>query len=314
MTPTGRPIVVVGSFNIDMVIKTTRLPGPGETVVGGRFQHAPGGKGANQAVAAAKVGGSVHLVARVGKDPLGEIALEGFLRAGLRTDYVTVDEQSHTGVALIMVNEDGENQIAVASGANARLSPEDIQAARNAIVGAGILLVQLEIPMPTVEAAIRLASDAGVKVLLNPAPARALDPPVLRRIDFMTPNENEVENITGIRVETEKDAAEAARILLHHGVKTVLITLGARGVYVAGDGIGKLIPAFAIEPVDSTAAGDVFCGTLAVAIAEDKPLLDAVRFANAAAAISVTRLGAQPSAPSRKEVEAFLNDRTPGVS
>jgi ribokinase len=314
MANRGRPIVVVGSSNSDMVIKTARLPGPGETVVGGRFTHAMGGKGANQAVAAVRAGGRVHLVARVGNDLMGEMALQGYRRDGLHVGHVTVDDEAHTGVALILVNEEGENSIAVASGANARLSPDDVQAARDTIGRAGILLVQLEIPMETVEAAVRIASDAGVKVMLNPAPARPLEMPILQRLDYMTPNENEVENITGIKVVTEKDAALAARILLHHGVKTVLITLGPRGVYVAGQGFRKLIPAFKVEAVDTTAAGDVFCGTLAVAIAEDKPLLDAVRFANAAAAIAVTRLGAQPSAPVRAEIEAFLSARRTGRS
>jgi len=305
----GLPIVVVGSSNTDMVIKTARLPGPGETVVGGRFTQAPGGKGANQAVAAARAGGRVHFIARVGNDLFGEIALQRFRRDGIHVDHVTVDDKAHSGVAMILVNEDGENSIAVASGANAHLSPDDIRAARETIGRAGILLVQLEIPMETVEEAVRLAADAGVKIILNPAPARPLDPPVLQRIDYLTPNENEVENITGIKVTTEKDAALAARILLHHGVKTVLITLGKRGTYVAGQGFRKLVPAFEVEAVDSTAAGDVFCGTLAVAIAQAKPLLDAVRFANAAAAISVTRLGAQPSAPSLAEIETFLRVR-----
>lgn len=313
-THRSRPIIVVGSSNTDMVIKTRRLPGPGETVLGGRFTMAPGGKGANQAVAAARAGGRVHLVARVGSDLFGESALQGFRRDGLHIDHVQTDDQAHSGIALIIVNEDGENSIAVASGANARLSPDDIRAARETIGRAGILLVQLEIPMETVEEAVKIAAEAGVKVIMNPAPARPLDPPVLQRIDYMTPNENEIENITGIKVENEKDAATAARILLHHGVKTVLITLGQRGVYVAGQGFRKLIPGFKVEAVDSTAAGDVFCGALAVAIAEEKSLLDAVRFANAAAAISVMRLGAQPSAPGREEIEAFLVAHRDGKS
>ncbi len=306
----GRPIVVVGSSNTDMVIKTARLPGPGETVLGGRFTMAAGGKGANQAVAAARAGGRVHLVARVGNDLFGDSALQGFRRDDIHIDHVLIDEGAHSGIALIIVNEDGENSIAVASGANARLSPDDVRGARDTIGRAGILLLQLEIPMETVEEAARIAAEAGAKVILNPAPARALNPGLLQRIDYLTPNENEVENLTGIRVETESDAAKASRLLLQHGVKAVLITLGQRGAYVAGQGFRKLIPSFAIEAVDSTAAGDVFNGALAVALAENRPLLDAVRFANAAAAISVTRLGAQPSAPGREEIEAFLSSRT----
>jgi len=302
----GRPIIVVGSSNTDMVIKTARIPQPGETVLGGRFHMAPGGKGANQAVAAARAGGRVHLVARVGNDLFGDSALQGFRRDEIHVNHVIVDEKAHSGIALIIVNEDGENSIAVASGANARLCPEDVRQAQDAIGRAGILLLQLEIPMETVEEAARIAAEAGVKVILNPAPARALNPGLLQRIDILTPNENEVENLTGIKVETEEEAARAARLMLQHGVKAVLITLGQRGAYVAGQGFRKLIPGFPVEAVDSTAAGDVFNGALAVALAENKPLLDAVRFANAAAAISVTRLGAQPSAPTRQEIDAFL--------
>ncbi|MCJ7589432.1 MAG: ribokinase [Candidatus Aminicenantes bacterium] len=310
----GRPIVVVGSSNTDMIIKTTRLPGPGETVLGGRFLMAPGGKGANQAVAAARAGGRVHFIARVGGDLFGDSALQGFRRDDIHVNHVLIDDGAHSGIALIIVNEDGENSIAVASGANARLSPDDVRRARDTIGRAGILLVQLEIPMETVEEAVRIAAEFGAKVIMNPAPARALNPGLLQRIDYLTPNENEIENITGIRVEIEKDAAAAARLLLQHGVKTVLITLGHRGVYVAGEGIRKLVPGFQVEAVDSTAAGDVFCGALAVGVAENKPLLDAVRFANAAAAISVTRMGAQPSAPNREEIEAFLGARANGQS
>jgi len=305
----GRPIVVVGSSNTDMIIKTTRLPGPGETVLGGRFLMAPGGKGANQAVAAARAGGRVHFIARVGGDLFGDSALQGFRRDDIHVNHVLIDDGAHSGIALIIVNEEGENSIAVASGANARLSPDDVRRARDTIGRAGILLVQLEIPMETVEEAVRIAAEFGAKVMMNPAPARALNPGLLQRIDYLTPNENEIENITGIRVETEKDAAAAARLLLQHGVKTVLITLGHRGAYVAGEGIQQLVPGFQVEAVDSTAAGDVFCGALAAAVAENKPLLDAVRFANAAAAISVTRMGAQPSAPNREEIEAFLRVR-----
>ena len=305
----GRPIVVVGSSNTDMIIKTTRLPGPGETVLGGRFLMAPGGKGANQAVAAARAGGRVHFIARVGGDLFGDSALQGFRRDDIHVNHVLIDDGAHSGIALIIVNEEGENSIAVASGANARLSPDDVRRARDTIGRAGILLVQLEIPMETVEEAVRIAAEFGAKVMMNPAPARALNPGLLQRIDYLTPNENEIENITGIRVETEKDAAAAARLLLQHGVKTVLITLGHRGAYVAGEGIQQLVPGFQVEAVDSTAAGDIFCGALAAAVAENKPLLDAVRFANAAAAISVTRMGAQPSAPNREEIEAFLRVR-----
>ncbi len=296
-------IVVVGSSNTDMIIKLDRIPRPGETLLGGEFITAAGGKGANQAVGAARAGGDVTLIARVGRDIFGQQAVQGFIREGIRTDYIVRDTTSPSGVALIFVSRKGENSIAVASGANARLSPTDVRKAAKVLASAGMVVMQLETPLDTVQAAAAMAARAGVPVILNPAPARALPGKLLRNISIITPNETEAEMLTGIKVDNDIAAARAADKLLARGVKTVIITLGSRGAFVTGrEGVG-LVSGFNVKAVDTTAAGDIFNGALAVALVEGKTMDQAVRFANAAAAISVTRLGAQISAPTRKEIE-----------
>lgn len=299
-------IVVVGSSNTDMIIKLDRIPRAGETVLGGEFATAAGGKGANQAVAAARAGGEVTFVARVGQDMFGERAVSGFVQDGIHTQHIVRDAQAPSGVALIFVAHDGENSIAVAGGANARLSPDDVTKAESAIARANNLLIQLETPLETVQAAAACAFRAEVPVILNPAPARKLPSELLKLVSILTPNETEIELLTGIAVADDGSAARAAEQLLGQGVRRVIITLGSRGAFVAGDSFRQLVPGFEVKPVDTTAAGDVFNGALAVALGQGQPLLQAVRFANAAAAISVTRFGAQPSAPVRQEIEALL--------
>ncbi len=299
-------IVVVGSSNTDLIVRVPRIPAPGETILGGRFATAAGGKGANQAVAAARAGGRVTFIARVGRDLFGTQALAGFRRDGLDVRFVQRDSETPSGVALIFVAADGQNSIAVAGGANARLTARDVQRARSAFAGASVVLVQLEIPLLTVRAAAQLAVRHGARVILNPAPARALPRALLRQVSVLTPNEIEAETLSGVRVSDARSAAEVARRLRGLGVETVIVTLGARGALVATGQGTELVPAFRVRPVDTTAAGDVFNGALAVALGEGRTLLDAVRFANAAAAISVTRPGAQPSAPSRVEIERLL--------
>jgi ribokinase len=289
-----------------MIIKLDRIPKPGETILGGEFVTAAGGKGANQAVGAARAGGKVTFIARVGQDMFGERAIAGFIQDGINVDYVTKDKSSPSGVALIFVAKDGENSIAVASGANGRLSPGDVKAAKRVFADASVLVMQLETPLETVQAAAELACAQGLRVILNPAPARPLPDALLRRVSILTPNESEAELLSGIKVEDEAALAKAADVLLAKGVQTVILTLGARGAFVATPGCKQLIPGFKVKPVDTTAAGDIFNGALAVALAEGKPLREAVRFANAAAALSVTRMGAQPSAPTRREIERFL--------
>jgi ribokinase len=298
-----KPIVVIGSSNTDMIVKVDRIPRPGETVIGGVFSTAAGGKGANQAVAAARAGGEVVFVGRVGKDMFGDQAVEGFIRDGIDVRHVVRDDAAPSGVALIFVDAGGENSIAVASGANAEVSPADVEAAREAIESAGILLMQLEVPLETVEAAATIAHGAGVAVILNPAPAQPLSDALLAMVSILTPNETEAELLTGVAVEDETSAARAADILRERGVRTVLVTRGSRGVFAVSPEFRGNVPCFAVSCVDTTAAGDVFNGALAVALSEGMPLREAVRFASAAAGISVTRMGAQPSAPGRGEIE-----------
>jgi len=303
-----KTIIVVGSSNTDMIIQLDRIPRPGETILGGEFTSAAGGKGANQAVGAARAGGQVTFIARVGQDMFGDQAVAGFTKEGINADHVTRDPSRPSGVALIFVAKDGENSIAVAGGANGELSPADVKEAANLFAGAGMLVMQLETPLVTVQAAADLAAKAGVRVILNPAPARAIPDQLLKKVSIITPNETEAELLTGIKVDSEAAASNAADKLLARGVKTAIITLGSRGAFVAGDGVGKLVPGFKVKAVDTTAAGDTFNGALAVALVEGKTLENSVRFANAAAAISVTRLGAQTSVPTRREIEELLKN------
>jgi ribokinase len=306
-------IVVVGSSNTDMILKLDRIPLPGETLLGGEFVIAAGGKGANQAVAAALAGGAVTLVARVGKDMFGEQAVAGFLRSGINVDHVQLDKFP-SGVALIFVAKDGENSIGVGSGANAKLSPADVRKAKAAFASANAVIMQLETPLKTVQAAAELAAAKGAIVILNPAPAQRLSDALLKKISILTPNETEAELLTGIKVTDDASCSNAADALLRKGVKTVIITLGARGAFVATTKSKQFVPGFKVKPVDTTAAGDTFNGALAVALAEGKSMNDAVRFANAAGAISVTRMGAQPSAPKRNEIEKLLNRKVAPVT
>ena len=302
-------VVVVGSSNTDMIIQMKSIPRPGETLLGGRFSIAPGGKGANQAVAAARAagpGGKVTFVAKVGQDLFGDQTIAGLKKDKISTDYVFRDKKNASGVALIYVAEDGENSIGVASGANGALSPADVKKAAKVIAESDILVMQLETPLPTVLEAAKTADKAGVPVILNPAPMQPLPEELLRKITILTPNETEAESLTGITVTDKKTAEEAASILHRKGVPIVIITMGAKGVYLSAPECKKMIKSFKVKAVDSTAAGDVFNGALATALSQEIGLLEAIRFAIAAAAISVTRLGAQPSVPTRKEIEKML--------
>lgn len=300
------PVLVIGSSNTDLIIKAARIPKPGETILGGEFVRAAGGKGANQAVAAARAGGAVTFIARVGRDANGESALAGFAADGINVKHVIHDPTRPSGVALILVDQNGENSIAVASGANDKLSPADVRKAKEAFRCAWVVLLQLETPLPTVVASAELAAAAGVRVVLNPAPAHPLPAQLLKRIYLLTPNQSEAEMLTGVAVSNEATAARAADKLLARGVQNVIITMAVRGAFVAGKNLRQLMPGFEVEAVDATGAGDVFNGALVVALAEGRSLTEAARFASAAAAISVTRFGAQPSAPKRREIEAVL--------
>ncbi len=305
-------LVVVGSSNTDMIIRVPRLPAPGETVLGGSFSTAGGGKGANQAVAAARADGDVSLVACVGRDSFGDAALAAFAAAGINTDHCIVDPQEPSGIAQILVDADGENSIAVAPGANARLRPRHIDSARRLLDKAAVVLLQLETPMDTVLAAARRASEAGAVVILNPAPAQPLPGELYPLLELLTPNESEAASLTGIQVCDAGSAAAAADTLHGRGIGTVIITRGARGVFLSQSDGGQeprrsQFPGFPVTALDSTAAGDVFNGCLAVALTEGLALPRAIRFAQAAAALSVQQHGAQSSAPTRAAIDSFLN-------
>lgn len=294
-------ILVVGSSNTDMVIKMEKLPSPGETRLGGTFFMNAGGKGANQAVAVARMGGNVTFVTKVGKDIFGKLALEGFKKEYINTRYVFMDEDAPSGVALIMVEEEGENCIAVAPGANAKLLTSDIKMVKN-ICESEIILMQLEIPMETIIDIVKIAKSNNQKVILNPAPAQKLDDELLYGLFIISPNETEASLLTGITVKDEVTASQAATVFLSRGVQNVIITMGPAGAYVRSGTISKIVPVKPVKAIDTTAAGDVFNGALAVAISEGMPIENAVVFANKAAAISVTRIGAQASIPYRNEI------------
>lgn len=295
-------IVVVGSSNTDMVVKSSKIPIPGETVLGGDFIMNPGGKGANQAVAAAKLGGDVSFVAQVGNDIFGENAIKGFDQNGINTSLVRVDKESPSGVALIMVDNAGENCISVALGANATMDNSIIDAAKSAIKEASYVLVQLEIPIDVVRYLVKTARELETKIVLNPAPAQELSDELVSNLHIITPNETEAEILTGIKVEDIDSAKEAAKVLRKKGVDTVIITLGSKGAYVLSKNLDELIPSIEVKAVDTTAAGDTFNGALVVGLAEKMTLKEAILFANKAAALSVTKMGAQASVPFRKDI------------
>jgi ribokinase len=299
-------IVVVGSTNVDMVVQSPRIPRPGETVLGGRFSMVPGGKGANQAVAAARMGADVTFVARVGADPFGEETLERLQTEGVRTDYIQRDAEEAHGIALILVDQAGENAIAVAPGANARVSPLDVDRAEPAIAECDVVLLQLEVPLDAVSRAAELAKKHGKTVVLNPAPYTAVPDELLARVDILTPNETEAEMLLGGGSAGLSGVAGTAEELLRRGVGCVIVTLGKEGVLVVRPEEQFHVPGRRVSVVDTTAAGDAFCGALSVRIAEGAPFRDAVRFAVTASALSVTRLGAQSSLPHREDVEAML--------
>lgn len=305
-------IVVVGSSNTDMVVKAARIPAPGETVLGGAFVMAAGGKGANQAVAAARLGAEVTLVARLGADPLGDEAIAGYQRDDILTDLIVRDPDRPTGVALILVDAHGENSITVALGANEALSPDDVERAADRIRSADAVVMQLEVPLAAVERAAAIAHAAGVPVILDPAPAPdgGLPAALLRNVACLKPNETEAERLTGIAVCDVASAERAAHALQALGPRTVIITLGSQGAVVVDDAAVHHVPAYGIAAVDTTAAGDAFTGALATAVGAGVDLHEAVRRAAAAGALAAKRMGAQPSLPTRAEWETFLTEQS----
>ncbi|MFZ6800507.1 ribokinase [Undibacterium sp. Di24W] len=299
-------IAVVGSINMDMVFKTPRMPTPGETLMGHSFHQVHGGKGANQAVAAARMGADVDFVANVGDDLNGKSCLQALAQDGIQLQHVRVVPESATGVAGILLDDAGENCIVLTNGANALMSLADIDNASNTIAKAKLLLCQLETPLTTVLHAIDCAQRAKVKVVLNPAPAQSLSDAVLAQVDYLVVNETEAALLSGLPVTDVASAESAAALLRERGARVVLLTLGASGMWVAAPDGAYFLPAFKVEVVDTTAAGDTFVGSFAVAIAEGRDLRAACMFAQSAAALAVTQLGAQTSIPYREAVERQL--------
>ena len=299
-------IVVVGSINTDMVVRVPRLPRAGETVLGGDFRQLAGGKGANQAVAAARAGGVVAMVGCVGDDQRGRDAVEVLGGDGVNVSQVHRLSAVASGVALIVVDAGGQNSIVVAPGANARLTPAMVRQAEPLIAAAEVVLVQLEVPLDAVVETATIASGHGVRVMLDPAPAQPLPDALWRHLTLITPNVTEAAALTGREIADQGDGWAAAGILLEHGVESAIVTLGADGVLVATRQTRTMIAGLAVEAVDTTAAGDTFAGVLAARLAEGADLVDASRFANAAAAMSVTRMGAQSSVPTRHEITRML--------
>lgn len=297
-----KKIIVIGSSNVDMVVRTSHLPAPGETILGGEFFMNQGGKGANQAVAIKRLGGNLIFMAKLGNDVLGRQSVGYFKKEGIDTRYIALDEDSASGVALISVDDHAENSIVVASGANMLLNEQDVDKMLEEMCEGDILLMQLEIPLQTVEYAARKAFGKGVKVVLNPAPARSLPKELFRHLYMVTPNRIEAEMLTGIKTANDADVEKVAEEICAMGVKNVIITLGSKGCLIREEGVSYRIDAFKVEPVDTTAAGDTFNGALCVGLSEGMDLKQAAVMASKASSIAVTRMGAQSSIPYREEL------------
>jgi len=300
-------IAVIGSLNMDLVVRAPRIPEPGETILGADdLQMIPGGKGANQAYASARLGAEVAMIGRVGNDAFGEQLVNSLKKTGVDTQQITRDSEASTGIALIVVEEGGQNSIVVSSGANGRVTSDDVSRAEAVIRSADLILLQLEIPLPAVIMAAQCAKNNGVKVILNPAPAQQLPAELLSLTDILIPNETEAAMLSGCDVDTDDGIRQAASILRQSGVKTLIMTRGSRGASLITENGIEHLPAFPVEPVDTTAAGDAFVGSFAAALAEGRPLTEAVRYGNAVGALASTKPGAQPSMPGRDDLDKML--------
>ncbi|MDK2964859.1 ribokinase [Lacrimispora sp.] len=303
----GRKITVFGSFVVDLMGRCPHLPVPGETVKGSLFKMGPGGKGFNQAVAAHKAGADVTMVTKVGKDTFADLAIETMTKLGMDTKRVFRSEQAETGTALIMVDENtSQNEIAVIPGACNTITDEEVESISDLLVQSDYLLIQLETNLSSVKKTVEIASEKGVKIILNTAPVQPVSDSILKRVELITPNEVEAGILTGITVDGEESAGKAADYFLEKGVGNVMITMGSRGVYIASHKKRGMLPAYQVEAVDTTGAGDAFNGGLVTALAEGKDLWEAAEFANALAAISVQRIGTTPAMPERSEIDAFM--------
>lgn len=299
-----KKVVVFGSFVVDLTGRTPRLPVSGETVMGSSFVMGPGGKGSNQAVAAHRAGADMILVTKVGKDVFGTVATDFYKKEGMDTSYVFEDEVKETGCALIIVDENtAQNEIVVISGACGNITPEDVDKSRALIESADILLLQMEINFDALYKVIEIAHEAGVKIVLNPAPAAELPDEILQKIDIVTPNETEAQVLTGVKIENAEDAKKAAEVFMNKGVKEVVITLGSLGAFAMNQEKSELVERLSVDAIDTTGAGDAFNGGFVMALAEGKDLFTALRYGNVTGALSVTKLGTAPSMPSREEID-----------
>lgn len=291
---------------MDLVVRTPRAPENGETIIGDIFSRFPGGKGANQAVSAARLSRNVTMIGKVGTDEYGDEAIEVLTKEGINTNYILRDSDYPTGVGSVTVEKNGDNRIIVVPGANLNLTVEDLNKFKEIIRNAKLLVVQLEMNLSMTKQAITFAFEDKVPVILNPAPAQALSDKLLRKVTYLTPNETEAEILSGVKVETIEDAEKAGKVILSKGVKNVIMTLGKEGALIVNNSGTHHVSGFKVNPYDTVAAGDAFNGALAVGIRDGKPLIEAVKYANAAGAITVTRAGAISSLPNAKEVESLL--------
>ena len=303
----AKKIVILGSFVVDLTSRAPHLPVPGETVLGTSFKMGPGGKGANQGVAAKRAGADALMITKVGDDVFGRMAIENFDKEGFDTDYILIDDERETGTALIMVDEQtGQNKILVVGGACANFEDEDFVRIEPALKGADILLTQLEINMDAIERAIDIAHRAGADIVLNTAPVQPVSDEMLSKVTYVTPNEVEASLLTGVDIKSPEDAAKAAKVFFDKGIRGVVITLGEMGVYVSDGSREELIPPYRVDVVETTGAGDAFTGAFVTALAEGMDIFEAARFGNAGGALSVTKLGTAPAMPYRNEIDAFL--------
>ncbi len=303
-------ITVFGSFVVDLMGRTPHLPVPGETVKGSFFKQGPGGKGFNQGIAAHKAGGDVALVTKLGRDSMANVALDAMDAVGMPKNFLFFNETVATGIALIIVDENtSQNEIVIVPGACATITQQDIASVENRIKDSAYVLLQLEVNQDANEKVAKLAKESGVRVIINTAPYQPVSDPFLCGAYLVTPNEVEAEELTGIRVSDLPSADLAAQVFLGKGVHNVLITLGSQGVYIHTEGHSEIIPAYQVDAIDTTGAGDAFNGGLVTALAEGKSLREAAQFANAVAAISVQRIGTAPAMPTREEIDAFLRER-----
>lgn len=303
-------VTVFGSFVVDLMGRTPHLPVPGETVKGSYFQQGAGGKGFNQGIAAHKAGGDVVMITKLGRDSLGEVATKAMDSVGLPKDYLFYNDEVATGIALILVDENtSQNEIVIVPGACSTITDEDIVSVADEIKGSAYLLVQLEVNQDANEKVVKMAKEAGVRVIINTAPYQPITDEFLNGAYLVTPNEVEAEEVTGIAVKDLESANKAAEVFFSKGVQNVLITLGSRGVYVNSNGRAEIVPSYRVNAIDTTGAGDAFNGGLLTALSEGKDLWEAAKFAQALAALSVQRLGTTPAMPTREEIEAFLAER-----